>query len=193
MGHLSRERAVKDFLKLNDAQLHRFLEIIDEKRVFEKVVSGDFKDMHVVREVAMEIQEACLIPELATADRILWLCTEMLGAPDVQSIKDDLESQGLSQEELSRFTPIFNRIDGKVGMLLKGIPPRPHEVSREEAGAGKMFTFTYSKEYWDKLDSLFYRTIGYVEDAFKVNKIINIVVVGIGITFSAYGIIYRRV
>lgn len=190
MSPSSRDSAARDFLKLNKGQLHHFLKILDERRVFEKVVSGDFKDMHIVSKIAREIQDACLIPELADADNILLLCTEMVKAPNIQSIISELKKQGLSEKELLRFNPIFKRIQGKVGKLEKVPPPRPHEVPLEEVGTDKMFAFTYSKEYWDKLDSLFYRTIGHVEDAFKTNKIVNLVVVGIGVLFSAYGVIY---
>jgi hypothetical protein len=37
---------------------------------------------------------------------------------------------------------------------------------------------------------LFNRTLGYAESAFKTNRYINLVVVGVGIAILAYAIIY---
>ena len=37
---------------------------------------------------------------------------------------------------------------------------------------------------------MFYRTIGHFEDAFRTNKMINIVVVGLGVVFTGYGVVY---
>ena len=48
----------------------------------------------------------------------------------------------------------------------------------------------HSKEYWEKMDSLFYRTIDHAETAFKITLYINIIVVIIGIVIVAYSIIY---
>jgi hypothetical protein len=47
-----------------------------------------------------------------------------------------------------------------------------------------------AREYWDKMDTLFYRTIGHAERAFKINVNINIVVVIVGIVLLAYSIVY---
>lgn len=51
-------------------------------------------------------------------------------------------------------------------------------------------TEEYAKEYWRKADALFYRTVGYAEDAFRTNKVINLLVVAVGIAFSIYAIAY---
>ena len=54
-------------------------------------------------------------------------------------------------------------------------PPRPD-------------TEEYAHQYWKRADELFYRTVGYAEDAFKTSKIINLIVVAFGIAFSVYAI-----
>ena len=59
--------------------------------------------------------------------------------------------------------------------MVKAEPPRPE-------------TPEYAKKYWENLDNLFNRTVGYAEDAFKTNKNINLVVVGVGIVFVGYAI-----
>jgi hypothetical protein len=66
------------------------------------------------------------------------------------------------------------------GTVIKYVPPRP---------AAPLST-RYAKEYWDKVDNLFYRTVGYAERAFRINVNINIVVVTVGIVLLAYSIIY---
>jgi len=48
----------------------------------------------------------------------------------------------------------------------------------------------YIEEYWKKLNDLFYRTIGHAELAFRINIIINIIVVGVGIILLGYSIVY---
>ena len=46
------------------------------------------------------------------------------------------------------------------------------------------------REYWRRMDDLFYRTIGHAERAFKINVNINIIVVIVGIVLLTYSIIY---
>ncbi len=57
----------------------------------------------------------------------------------------------------------------------RSVKPREHGVDRK---------------YWQRLDDLFYRTIGHAERAFKINVIINIIVVGVGIVLLAYSMMY---
>lgn len=49
---------------------------------------------------------------------------------------------------------------------------------------------TYAQKYWVRMDSLYFRIAEFAEHAFKVNKNINIIVVGVGIVLLAYAIIY---
>ena len=46
------------------------------------------------------------------------------------------------------------------------------------------------KEYWERMDALFYRTISHAETAFKITLYINIIVVIIGIAIVTYSIVY---
>jgi hypothetical protein len=48
----------------------------------------------------------------------------------------------------------------------------------------------YARKYWEKMNNLFYRTIGHSERAFKVNIYINMILVMIGVIFVGYSIIY---
>lgn len=48
----------------------------------------------------------------------------------------------------------------------------------------------YVLEYWKQLNALFYRTIGHAEMAFRINIIINIIIVGVGIVLLGYSIVY---
>lgn len=45
-------------------------------------------------------------------------------------------------------------------------------------------------KFWENMDNLFHRTIGHAEMAFKVNVVINIVMVIVGIVLLAYSMIY---
>ena len=188
MGEGTRERAVSDFLKLTDGQLHQLLEILDERRVFERVVDGDLRDEGKVQEIVYEVRDRCLI-SFAEADSVLRLCMDMVSAIDIESIVSTLRQMGLKDEDVHRFGPVLQRLEGKVGGSMLGAPPRPYEVP-PTSERPDLFAFTYSKEYWDKLDALFYRTIGHFEDAFKTNKMINLVVVGLGVVFAGYGVVY---
>lgn len=47
-----------------------------------------------------------------------------------------------------------------------------------------------AQKYWQKVDDLFYKTLGHVEKAFDINVKINIIVVGVGISLLAYSIVY---
>lgn len=47
-----------------------------------------------------------------------------------------------------------------------------------------------AKEYWKKLDMLFYGTLGHAEKAFDINIKINIIVVAVGISLLTYSIVY---
>ena len=195
MGEGTRERGVSDFLKLTDGQLHQLREILDERRVFERAVNGELGDEGEVQEIVYMVRDRCLI-SFAEADSVLRLCLDMVSAPDVETIVSTFREMGLEDEEVQRFDPVFRRLDGLTGRKEKAAPPRPHEAPPRPhelpPGAGKpdLFAFTYSKEYWDKLDALFYRTIGHFEDAFKTNKMINLVVVGLGVVFAGYGVVY---
>ena len=65
----------------------------------------------------------------------------------------------------------------------KAVPPRgeddlPSTLSRD------------AREYWNKLDDLFYKTLGHAEKAFDINVKINITVVGVGISLLVYSIVY---
>ena len=179
---------MSDFLKLTDGQLHQLLEILDERRVFERVVEGELRDEGKVQEIVYEVRDKCLI-SFAEADSVLRLCMDMVSAIDIESIVSTLRQMGLKDEDVHRFDPVLQRLEGMVGGSMLGAPPRPHEAP-QGAGRHDLFAFTYSKEYWDKLDALFYRTIGHFEDAFKTNKMINLVVVGLGVVFAGYGVVY---
>jgi hypothetical protein len=48
-------------------------------------------------------------------------------------------------------------------------------------------------KYWEELDKLFYRTVGYAESAFRTNRWINIVVVIIGVVMIAYALIQNAI
>ena len=48
----------------------------------------------------------------------------------------------------------------------------------------------WADEYWERMDAMYYRTIGHAERAFRINVNINIVVVIVGIVILAYSIIY---
>jgi hypothetical protein len=190
MGHTSHERALKDFLKLNNEQMKRFLKTIESNRIFEKVVNGDFEDVRKVKRIVDEISDVCSI-DLPTADRLVWLFIGMVEAPDIQNIREALLKEGLSDKEVLRFRPIFQMMKPFVGkMPTKGIPPRPHEVLEGKEMNEASIALSYSKEYWEKMDDLFHRTIGYVEEGFKTNRIINIVIVSIGVLFSVYAVMY---
>jgi hypothetical protein len=151
-------------------------------------VNGELGDEGEAQEIVYMVRDRCLI-SFAEADSVLRLCLDMVSAPDVETIMSTFREMGLEDEEAQKFNPVFRRLDGLTGRKEKAAPPRPHELP---PGAGKpdLFTFTYSKEYWDKLDALFYRTIGHFEDAFKTNKMINLVVVGLGVVFAGYGVVY---
>lgn len=49
------------------------------------------------------------------------------------------------------------------------------------------------REYWRRLDDLFYRTVGHAERAFKINVIINLIVVGVGTALLTYSMAYSWV
>lgn len=51
-------------------------------------------------------------------------------------------------------------------------------------------THTEDREYWQRLDNLFHRTIGHAERAFKINVYINLIIVGVGIALLVYSMIY---
>jgi hypothetical protein len=65
---------------------------------------------------------------------------------------------------------------------LESAPPREEEVPSSAARS--------AKEYWKRIDDLFYETINHAERAFDINVKINIIVVGVGISLLAYSIIY---
>jgi len=74
------------------------------------------------------------------------------------------------------------------GYHTRAEPPRPEletagEPERPDDAA-------YARRYWQNLDSLFNRTLGYAESAFKTNRYINLIVVGVGISILAYAIVY---
>jgi hypothetical protein len=68
----------------------------------------------------------------------------------------------------------------------KAIPPRVEAVLPRAIPPRR----DLAQANWKKIDDLFYRTIGHAETAFKVNLIINIIIVAIGITLIAYSIAY---
>jgi len=45
-------------------------------------------------------------------------------------------------------------------------------------------------QYWERMDDLFYRTIGYAERGFRASIYINILVVIVGTVLLAYSIVY---
>ncbi len=189
MGEDPRERGARNFLKLTDGQRHQLLEILEEQRFFDRVIEGELEDMGKVREIVFEVRDKCLIP-LVEADSIIWLCIDMVAAPGIGDIELELNRMGLVAEEIEKFVPVFDLLSDKVGIKLKAAPPRPNEIPLDKDESNQLFAFTYSKEYWDKLDASFYRTIGHFEDAFRTNKNINLVVVGMGVAVAGYGIIY---
>jgi len=67
----------------------------------------------------------------------------------------------------------------------KGAPPEPTKAMPERS-----HNEDYAKEYWEKMDNLFYRTVGHAEQAFRINVYINLVVVIVGIVLLGYSIIY---
>ena len=136
---------MSDFLKLTDGQLHHLLEILDERRVFERVVDGELRDDGEVQEIVYEIRDRCLI-SFAEADAVLRLYMDMVAAPDVEAVVFSLEQMGL-EEEVTRFSPVFQRLKGKVGRSMLGAPPRPHEAPVGAGARDKLFAFTYSKKY----------------------------------------------
>ena len=67
----------------------------------------------------------------------------------------------------------------------ESVPPRNHsDRLRSVESRQKVIA------YWDKLDNLFYKTIGNAERAFNINVNINIVLVVVGIILLAYSIVY---
>jgi hypothetical protein len=66
----------------------------------------------------------------------------------------------------------------------KAPPPRPGiDPSRPQDP-------DYAKRYWERLDQLFYDTLKNAEMAYKVNLIINLIVVAVGISLLAYSMYY---
>lgn len=189
MDEKPRDRRISTFLKLTDGQRHKLIEILDEHNAFERAIEGEFKDQSKALSIVYEVRDKCLI-NFDEADRVIWLCLEMVTAPDPETIEMTLKQEGLKEEEIEKYYPIFERLEGKLGRLTRAPPPRPHEPSLKAGEPDKLFAFTYSKEYWEKLDALFYRTIGHFEDAFKTNKRINLIVVGLGVVFAGYGVVY---
>ncbi len=66
-------------------------------------------------------------------------------------------------------------------VMAKAMPPRPGIPPEKQVTAKDK----YVRDYWEKVDALFYRTIGHAEKAFNVNIYINIVIVCIGIAILA--------
>lgn len=76
-------------------------------------------------------------------------------------------------------TPRRKSLSEVEAILPRAEPPRAESPRRDLA-----------QDNWKKIDELFYRTIGHAETAFKVNLIINIIIVIIGVTLVAYSIMY---
>jgi len=47
-----------------------------------------------------------------------------------------------------------------------------------------------ASKYWEKIDELFYRTLGYAERSFKVNLYINMLIVAVGCVLVLYSVSY---
>ena len=47
-----------------------------------------------------------------------------------------------------------------------------------------------ASKYWEKIDELFYRTLGYAERSFKVNLYINMLIVSVGCALVLYSVSY---
>lgn len=67
--------------------------------------------------------------------------------------------------------------EGRPAEPTKAVPERSHDEA-------------HAKEYWEKMDNLFYRTVGHAEQAFRINVYINLVVVIVGIVLLGYSIVY---
>jgi hypothetical protein len=48
----------------------------------------------------------------------------------------------------------------------------------------------YARRYWEQMDSLFFRTIGHAENAFRTNVYTNIILVTVGLVIIGYSIFY---
>jgi len=62
----------------------------------------------------------------------------------------------------------------------KALPPRPPQVT----------TTKDSKIFWEKMDDLFFETIGQAKMAFRINSYINIIIVIVGCALIGYSMLY---
>jgi hypothetical protein len=62
-------------------------------------------------------------------------------------------------------------------------------VSETDSGGQLSESSGHAREYWEKMDSLFYSTMKTAEQSYETNRIINIIVVAIGIVLIANAII----
>ena len=72
-----------------------------------------------------------------------------------------------------------------------GGKPVSEEPSKPKAMPERPTDVKAAIKYWEELDKLFYRTIGYAESAFRTNRYINIVVVCIGTVMVVYALVYN--
>jgi len=70
--------------------------------------------------------------------------------------------------------------ENKTHKETKALPPRPPKCT----------TIKDSQIFWEKMDNLFFETIGQAKKAFRINSYINIIIVIVGCALLGYSMLY---